>query len=266
MKPTRLLAAAVALAAALPAAAEDAMAVLKKVEDRMYFPQDNGLKDLQAMMTIEQEGGPQMPGMGFKLAWKEPDQRVCRLQLPDELSNSPQGGMIAEMMEQQVGGQMNAMVAIIVPVRYAGRQDEYDFTAAPDGALTKITGTRKADAKASGSPEAMTLWIDAKYAPVKMASTAHGKESEMADLKYEEKGGKLVLKSAAMADKEGGPGMKLSFEYAQTGPVWLVSTVKMDSAQGVMTMKVGGAAVNKGVDDAVFAPPKKKAAPAGLDR
>lgn len=260
MKPVRVFVAVVALAAAASAYAEPAAALLQKVEDRMYFPQDHGLKDLKAMLTMEQAGAPPMPGMGFRLYWKAPDKRACRMQLPDELRNSPQGAMIAEMMEEQIGAQMNSVVALIVPDKYAGRQDEYDFTAEPDGALTKISGKRKADAKPdAGRAETIVMWVDAKATPVRVAMTMKGKASELTDLRFEERAGKLMLKSAAQ--KDGGQETGLSFEYAETGPVWLAKKVNVKTPQGDMAMVVNDLVVNEGVDDAVFAPPKKKAAP-----
>jgi hypothetical protein len=61
---------------AMPAQAEDAKALVKKVESRLYYPQDHGLKDLAATLVLEGGGGGPMQSMSVKIFWKAPDKKA----------------------------------------------------------------------------------------------------------------------------------------------------------------------------------------------
>jgi len=247
-----------AIGMAIPAGAEDAKALLEKVESRLYYPQDNGLKDLSA--TIVFEGGAPGQSMAVQVFWKAPDKKACKVDLPEEVRNSPMAGMVQGMMEKAVSG----LVSILVPLRFGAQEDSFDYTAEADGDLTKLTGKRKADAKEKTLPEEMIMWLDAKSTPVKMASVVNGQRSEMSELKYEEKDGKLLMSSVSVsgAGGPGGPGkmksMLMKLEYAQVDKIWLVKGAKFEGQGGGYSVK--DHAVNKGIDDAVFAPK----APAGM--
>jgi len=242
------------------ARAEDVKALLKRVEERMYYPQAQGLKDLSATVLFE-GGGPGAPQMAVKVFWKAPDKKACQVELPPEVKESPMAAMIQGMMEKAVEG----IVSVIVPVRLGAQEETYDYAAEADGDLTKITGTRKAGAKDTNAPEVMEMWVDAKATPVKMGSVHKGQRTSLSNLKYVEKDGKLLISEVQVeaaggaAGKAQGAAMKL--EYTQVDSIWLVQSAKVTGGQG------GGGgytvkdhAVNKGVDDAVFAP---KPAPAG---
>jgi len=243
-----------AIGMAVPVGAEDAKVLLKKVESRLYYPQENGLKDLSA--TIVFESGPGQ-AMAVQVFWKCPDKKACKVDLPEEIKNSPMAGMVQGMMEKAVSG----LVSILVPLRLGSQEDSFDYTAEADGDLMKITGKRKADAKEKTLPEEMIMWVDAKATPVKMASVVNGQRSEMSELKFEEKDGKLLMSAVSVSGSApggpGGPGkmkpMLMKLEYAQVDSIWLVKGAKFEG-QGGGGYTVKDHAVNKGIDDAVFAP------------
>jgi hypothetical protein len=243
--------------AAASAEAADALALLKKMDGRMYYPQANGLKDLGATMTVEGEGAQAAP-FYFKLYWKAPDKKACRLELMPEMANNPMAGMIRQMAAQ-MQQQMVSVVDMVVPERALDRQSDFDYTAEADGALTKITGKRKATAKDTKLPEETVLWIDAQATPIKLASVQNGVRSEMGSLKYEDKDGKLLLGSAEIT--AGGKTATIKTEYKSIDKLWLVCAVRMGGGGGAGTILIKDHAVNKGVDDAVFtdskAPEKK---------
>lgn len=249
-----------AIGMSVPVGAEDARALLKKVESRLYYPQENGLKDLSATLVFE--GGPGQ-AMAVHIFWKCPDKKACKVDLPEEIKSSPMAGMVQGMMEKAVSG----LVSILVPLRLGAQEENYDYTAEADGDLTKIIGKRKADAKEKTLPEELLMWVDAKATPVKMASVANGQRSEMSELKFEEKDGKLLMSAVSVsgAGGPGGPGgpgkmkpMLMKLEYAQVDSIWLMKGAKFEGQVGGYTVK--DHAVNKGIDDAVFAPK----APAGV--
>jgi outer membrane lipoprotein-sorting protein len=253
---TAALTLAIAAFAAGPARAEDAKEILRKLEDRLYYPQAHGLKDLKATLAVEVPGqdGPAMPGLGFTLYWKAPDRKACRLELPEEIRNSPMAAMIEQMMGQMLG-QMSAVVNLVVPERTSDRADDYDWTAGSEDGLTKITGRRRADAaKKKAQAEEMTIWVDASPKPVRMASTVDGKKNEMADLEFKEVDGKLLLSSVSM--KQDGQPLSMTLEYQAVGKLHLAGAVTMEGGPGgAVVIRVKDVAVNRGVEDAVFAPP-----------
>jgi hypothetical protein len=244
---------------AMPAQAEDAKALIKKVESRLYYPQDHGLKDLCATLVLEGGGGGPMQSMSVKIFWKAPDKKACRVDLPDEVKSSPMGAMVQGMMEKAVDG----IVSVIVPMRL-GQEELYEYTVEADGDLTKIVGKRKPDVKDKAAAEEVTMWVDAKATPVKMVNVVNGQRTEMADLKFEEKDGKLLMSTVSVAGSGGGAtmkGMTMKLEYTQVDSIWLAKSATMEGKDG----KGGGYtvkdhAVNKGVDDAVFI---RKPAPVG---
>jgi hypothetical protein len=255
---TLRLAACLALAAVLaaaPAGAEDAKALLKKLDERTYYPQDHGLKDLSVNIVLS--GGPMMSGMNIVGYWKAPDKKRCVVELPPMLKNMP--GMSKDALKKQAAS-YNKMMDAVVPTRQADSVDLYDYTVEKDGDLTKITGKRKEGAKQE-MPEQTILWIDAKPSLVKMTTVSKGTRSEMTNIQYDEKGGKLLMRKFEMTTASpqltaaGMPPQKSSMEmvYTEVESIWLLSTVKMGGGMmGNFGYVIKDHAVNKGLPDATF--------------
>lgn len=236
----------------------EAKALFEKVDAQMYYPQDHGLKDLSCTLTNSMmKMSPMTAKMKILLYWKAPASKAVKMEGLDD----------SNPMMAQMGGQMKKsmgrMVDMIVRDRRMDHLDRYDYTVAKDGDLTKVSGTLKEGKGRPGDPESETLWVDGKNRLVKMeAETENGKGS-VSDIKYVEKGGKLLWESMAQSGEgggmkgggKGGASGSMSFEYTQVKDIWLVS--KMHTTSPMMpnmkvVMEFGDYKVNEGIDDRVF--------------
>ncbi len=247
--------------AAVPAPAEDAKALLKKVDETTYYPQDHGLKDLSASLVLT--GGPRVSGMNIIAYWKAPDKKRCVVELPEALKNMP--AAMRGNLEKQAES-YNSLVDALVPTRKLETLDLYDYTVEKDGDLTKITGKLKEGVKKPNMPEETILWLDAAPTVVKMTTVSKGIKSEMTKITYEKKGDKLLMSSMEMATHSPqmaaagmAPGkMAMKMEYKEIDSIWLLSALKMEGGMMKgMGYLIKDHAVNKGVDDAVFVVPAK---------
>lgn len=237
------------IVAGLPAGAESALDVLKKVDAQFYYPQDHGLKDLGAKLVNEGEE-TFLGGVGVALYWKAPNRTACRIDLPAPMKQDAQ---MAKIMKEKMQEVAVNMIRFAVPLKLADEATPYTWTASADGDLTQVAGTRKpGGAKDPSQPDQMTYWVDAKGLPVKMSTTANGRTETMTSLKYDEKDGKKLLVSFTIQGEQNKPS-SFSMKHSQVESIWICTSFEItDPAGRPMKAAFKDLAVNKGVDEKVF--------------
>ncbi|MBI3096669.1 MAG: hypothetical protein HYY93_00255 [Planctomycetes bacterium] len=238
----------------------EAKALFEKVDAQMYYPQDQGLKDLSCSMASTMfKMNPMTAKMKILLYWKSPGKRAAKLDGVDD--SNP---MMAQMGEQMKRG-MGRMVDMIVRERRSDHLDRYDYVVDKDGELTRVTGTLKEGMGKKGDPETEVFWVDAQARMARMEMETEAGKVTVADIKFVEKGGKLLWESMSQSGGAGGGGMRpggggksnatSSFEYTQVKDYWVISKMSTTSPmmQNMkMVMEFSDYRVNEGIDDSVF--------------
>jgi hypothetical protein len=181
------------ISGALPIRSEDAENIINKVQSRMYYPQDSGLKDLSAHIDITVDATGKATPIPIKIYWKAPDStafRVIRHSVEMPLPRIVRLGLATELGFGQ-----------LIPEKFT-KNDKYKYYLEVKDNQRIISGKRNSDivekenpnggttielfSELSGFPEEVIWWLDEKSMPLKIVNRIDGRDVEMSDLKYEE--------------------------------------------------------------------------------
>jgi hypothetical protein len=240
-------AAALAIAAGVPAAAQtnNALAVVRAADAKLYYAQEHGLRDVRADIEIEAKGeGTEITRLRY--LWKMPG---CERWM--SLGDHP------AVVESPNFFDVWAVEIVRRPLveAFAGCQD---MSAREVGGDTVVSGSRSV-----GSVTEQIELTVSKGLPSKLARTLGNKMIAITDLRYDKRGGGLVPSRFKMEVREGEDTAELEVDlvHKQIRTFWLPETITIKAGRDSARLTLGNCQTNTGLPELKCEPLEPPPAP-----